>query len=250
MVKTVINGGIVVAALGVANLVQAQVAVPKIEQVKQTINAEWAKARPGVQVETIEESEVKDIYKVTIAHGQSFYSTADGKNFFVGNLFRVQPGKVVNVTEEAKNGDRAKAVAALKTKDLISFPAKGEKKKAIYVFTDVDCYYCQKLHANMAQMNELGIEVNYLAYPRAGINSQSYNKIASAWCAKDKQDAITKLKAKTAIDINVCDGNPVANQFQLGQQLGLSGTPALITEDGELIAGYMDAPALAQRLGL
>ena len=123
-------------------------------------------------------------------------------------------------------------------------------RASVTVFTDVDCFYCQKLHNEVPAMNERGIEVRYLAYPRAGVGSESYRKIASAWCDKDPQEAITRLKNRQNIPENVCPGNPVADQFMLGQQAGVRGTPALVLESGEMVPGYLSAQDLAARVGI
>jgi thiol:disulfide interchange protein DsbC len=96
----------------------------------------------------------------------------------------------------------------------------------------------------------MGVEVRYLAYPRAGINSESYRKIATAWCAVDPQDAITRIKNGENLADNVCTPNPVADQFLLGQQVGVRGTPAMILESGEMLPGYMPALELGRKLGI
>ena len=49
------------------------------------------------------------------------------------------------------------------------------------IFTDIDCGYCRKLHKEVPELNRLGVAVRYLAYPRAGIGSISYDKAVSAW---------------------------------------------------------------------
>lgn len=226
------------------------IAEENLDKVKAKITTAWQAAKPGVVINDIEKTEMQGIYKISVGPSSNIYSNADGTNFMVGDLFRVEPNKITNVTEEARNGDRAKAVASVKDKDMVIFPAKGEKKARMYVFTDVDCYYCQKLHHNMDKMNAMGIEVAYLGYPRAGIGSGSYKKVASAWCAEDKLDALTKLKNRVEIPENVCEGNPIDAQYNLGRKIGLSGTPALVLEDGELIAGFLEPEALAGRLGL
>jgi thiol:disulfide interchange protein DsbC len=130
------------------------------------------------------------------------------------------------------------------------FPAEGERRAFVSVFTDVDCFYCQKLHQEVPELNRRGVEVRYLAYPRAGVGSDSYRKIASAWCASDKLTAMTRLKNRETIPDNVCPGNPVADQFLLGQKVGVTGTPALVLESGQLLPGFMPADALVQRLGI
>jgi thiol:disulfide interchange protein DsbC len=141
-------------------------------------------------------------------------------------------------------------MASIKKDDFITFSPKGETKASVVVFTDVDCGYCRKLHKEIPRLNEMGVEVKYLAYPRAGIGSNSYNKIASAWCAEDRQDAMNKLKAGEEIPMNVCESNPVAEQFNIGIQAGLNGTPAIVLDSGELIPGYMPADKLAQTIGI
>lgn len=215
-----------------------------------TIGKNLVRGRPDLKVTAVEPTEVDGVEKVQIDGRGTIYAVQDGKYFFVGDLYRVDEGALVNVTEEGKNGEREQLLASLKKDDMIVFSPKGEVKARISVFTDVDCGYCQKLHQEVPAMNDMGIEIRYLAFPRAGIGSPSYEKIVSAWCADDKQDALTKLKQREPIPTNVCDGNPVANQYQLGQQMGVTGTPSLILDNGEMIPGYLPAQQLADRLGV
>ncbi|MDB2410766.1 DsbC family protein [Pseudomonadales bacterium] len=207
------------------------------------------KARPDFQFGEVSSTPIKGIYKSSIANGPTIYLTADGKYFFAGDFFEVGAKGLVNLGEKEMEKDRAVALSKLHLDDLVIF-SPSETKAYVYVFTDVDCYYCQKLHQEMPALNELGIEVRYLAYPRAGIGSPSYRKIASAWCADNPTESLTKLKNGEDISDNVCDPNPVAEHFRLGGQLGVAGTPALVTADGQLLPGYMPADKLAEALGL
>lgn len=242
---------IIVATVSLVCFAQLSFAADQAAQkAKDTITKSLQGAKPGIVVSGVEPSAIEGLYKATIDGGPHVYATADGKHFIAGDIYAVSPGKIVNLTDQERDGERAKAMASVDKKDTIAFAPKGEVKKVMYVFTDVDCGYCQKLHAHMADYNAMGVEVRYLAYPRAGINSNSYRKIASAWCADDRQDALTKLKNRQEIPQNVCPDNPVAKQYQLGQQIGISGTPALIMESGELIAGYVDPAQLKTMLDL
>ena len=80
------------------------------------------------------------------------------------------------------------------------------------MFTDVTCFYCQKLHKEVPELNKRGVEVRYLAYPRAGCGfSEVIKQLASAWCADNPQETLTKLKNKKSVQQkNVCPDNPVA----------------------------------------
>ena len=120
---------------------------------------------------------------------------------------------------------------AVATEDQIIFPATSSQKTHIYVFTDVDCGYCQKFHREVPQLNSMGIEVRYLAYSRdlsnpaamqdaqsGGTGSPTYKKMVQAWCAEDAQTAMTVLKQKNRITDKVCSDHPVLEQFELGGQ--------------------------------
>ncbi|HUH37150.1 MAG TPA: DsbC family protein [Spongiibacteraceae bacterium] len=215
-----------------------------------TVRQRISTARPDLTIESVVPSDVAGLYEVQFANGPLAYATADGGHFVIGDLFQVEASGFVNLAEKKRADTRAGIMARLDTKDMIVFPAKGDTRTYVQVFTDVDCFYCQKLHREVPALNAMGIEVRYLAYPRAGVGSDTYKRLASAWCAKDQQAAITKLKNREQIPTNVCPGNPVAEQYELGGRVGVTGTPALVTPTGELLPGYMPAAQLAAALGV
>ena len=229
----------------------ADPAVEVLPQVVQTISDRLKKSRPNMTFESVKASPIPGLYIVNIANGPTLYSTADGAYFVVGDLFQSTDTGFVNLAEKRRQEERVARLSKLSRDDMIIFsPSEQPPKASITVFTDVDCYYCQKLHREVADLNRVGIEVRYLAYPRAGIGSDSYKKIASAWCSKDRQGALTRLKNRENLPLNVCPGNPVAKEYNLGNAIGVRGTPALVTESGELMAGYMPVLQLAHALGV
>ena len=119
----------------------------------------------------------------------------------------------------------------------------------ITVFTDIDCGYCRKLHAEMKEYNELGIGISYMFFPRAGLKSESYDKAVNVWCAADQRNAMTMAKAGEAVDAKVCD-NPITAHYNAGMAVGVTGTPALVLEDGTLMPGYLPPAQLKQRLDM
>lgn len=207
-------------------------------------------ARPDLKVKEIQETGIEGISYVVFEGRGAVYLVGDGPHIFTGDMLKLGDGEITNLTEEAKNGPRKELIATVKDEDMIIFKPEGEVKASVVVFTDVDCGYCRKLHDEVPAMNALGIEVKYMAYPRAGIGSNSYAKIASAWCADNPQDALTKLKAGQTIPTNVCEGNPVPQHFNYAMQAGLTGTPAIVLDSGQLIPGYVTAEKLARSLGI
>lgn len=207
-------------------------------------------SRPDLKVTSVEPAPVAGLFAVQFENGPVVYATADGRHFVLGDLFRVESDGFVNLAEAKRDERRAELLGEVTGDDIIAFKPQGKSKAVVHVFTDVDCFYCQLLHQHMAEYNKLGIEVRYLAYPRAGLGSESYQKIATAWCADDRQAALTRLKSRQAVAIDVCETNPVAAQFALGNRMGVEGTPAIITESGKLLPGFLPPEQLAQALGL
>ena len=216
------------------------------------IKREFEAARPDIKVQSVAPSEIPGFYAVQLLNGPLVYASADGKYFILGDLFLVQPAPkgFVNLGEQKRNGDRVKFLAGLKPDDYVIFKPKGKAKAVITVFTDVDCGYCRKLHKEVPQLNAMGIEVRYLAYPRAGIGSDTYQKMVTIWCSKDRQGTLTRYKNGENVPASSCKDNPIAMEYELGEKMGVNGTPALIKSDGELIPGYMPAADLAQALGV
>ncbi|WP_279245786.1 DsbC family protein [Candidatus Litorirhabdus singularis] len=214
------------------------------------IRERLTQARPDFNILSIKQSEVKGMYEVQIAAGPLVYVTADATHFFLGDLFAVNDDGLVNIAEQRRDDSRKSLLAEVSMQDMIVYPATGETRARVTIFTDVDCFYCQKLHQEVPQMNAMGIEIRYLAYPRSGIGGDSYRKIASAWCAADPNAAMNKLKNRESIAQNVCEDNPVADQFALGQEMGVRGTPAMVLESGQMVPGYLSAADLAARLGI
>lgn len=205
--------------------------------------------RPDIPIEAVRKSPLPGIYALELTGGTVFYGTEDGRYLFAGDLYELGETDLVNLADIGRAEKRKVLMDTVALSDMVIFPADGETKAVISVFTDVDCGYCRKLHQEITDLNGLGIEVRYLAYPRAGVGSPSYSKIVSAWCADDPNAAITDLKAGNDIPSKSCD-NPVAEQFGLGQEIGVTGTPAIVLEDGRLIPGYAPAADLAANIGL
>ncbi|MCZ6889293.1 MAG: DsbC family protein [Gammaproteobacteria bacterium] len=211
--------------------------------------AKLQSARPDISVERVESTPIENMYAIELVGGGTFYATADGNYLISGDLYRITDSDLINLAEVQRDKKRVELIAGLDLKDMVIFAPEGQVKAVVNIFTDVDCGFCRKLHGEMADYNAAGIEVRYLAYPRAGIGSESYDKIVSAWCSDDRNDSITRLKRGETIPTRTCV-NPVADQYNIGHEAGISGTPAIITDDGRLLPGYLPAKDLAQRLGI
>ena len=204
---------------------------------------------PRLQVREVRETGMENIYEVRTTQ-ETLYMTGDASHAFLGTMLRFDDkGGIVNVTEQGRSVERREALASVSADDMITFSPESEVKATLHVFTDINCGYCRKLHRNMEAMNDMGIQVNYLAFPRGGPGTEGYRKAVDAWCADDPEKAITQAKQGESIPDRDCD-HPVKAQFELGQGLGVSGTPALILESGRMVPGFRPPQALAQILDL
>ncbi len=199
---------------------------------------------PQEKPESIKSTAIDGLYEVVFG-SDIFYTSADGRYVLQGALLDLDTNE--NLTETTRTEIRKGLMGKLKPSEMIVFSPKEKPRHTLTVFTDIDCGYCRKLHAEMAELNSYGIEVRYMMFPRSGVNTPSYQKAVNVWCAKDKQISMTKAKAGESLPQANCD-NPIAAQFNIGQQLGVTGTPALLLDDGSLIPGYRPAKELAAML--
>ncbi len=206
-------------------------------------------ASPGIPVAEIRSSALEGFYEVELTSGEILYSSSDGGYLFTGDLYQVAAKGFKNITEERRMTARSEQISGLDEQQMVVFPAEGEEKGQITVFTDIDCAYCRKLHQEVPELNKMGIAVRYLGFPRAGIGSGSYYTMVSAWCAENQLDAMTKAKQGVSIEDKRC-ANPIAEQYKLGQKLGVQGTPAIFLDDGRLLPGYMPAARISAALGI
>ena len=198
-----------------------------------------------IKVQDISFSDQRNLYVINVGDIQPIYMLPDGEHVILGDIFNISEGEAQSTTEKDKNIFRKNKLITSNL-ETIDFLAKKEKY-SLTVFTDVDCGYCRKFHNEIDQYNNLGISIKYLAFPRAGIDSESYTKMVSAWCSDQADLSITLLKDNKSIPSNSCE-NSVAEQFELGRTLGITGTPALITQSGKLLPGYVPAQELLMLL--
>lgn len=184
---------------------------------------------------------MESIYWVTAEDMPAFYSDKEGRHIILGQILEVGNKQPVEISSTLASKAAKEKLAAVDKSELIIYPAKGDTKAVIYAFTDADCPYCTKMHSEMEDINSEGIEVRYLAWPRS---QGSVPKMEAIWCSEDRKSAMNRAKQGESISSPQCD-SPVQSHIELGLSLGVSGTPAIFTESGTQIGGYLPAKDLA-----
>ncbi|KUJ74802.1 disulfide bond formation protein DsbC [Thiomicrospira sp. XS5] len=199
---------------------------------------------PGAPPADIQESQIPGLYQVSIGP-KIVYMSADGQYLVSGHIVDLNTRE--NLTETAQNKARKTELDKLSADNMIVYPAKGEAKRTITVFTDIDCPYCRKLHKEIPALNEAGIEVRYMAYPRAGVGSPAYQKAVSVWCSDDSRQAMDEVMESGRVPAKTCS-NPVQKNMKEAEAFGVSGTPNIVFDSGEMIPGYAPAGDLIKML--
>ncbi len=234
-----IRSAVAVALFGLAFLAPAAAADKDHEVVTAAIKS----LVPNAVIDSVAESNMKGFYEVVLS-GQVVYVSADGKYLLQGSVFDI--GAKRDLTEASRARLRMAGLKDAGPERRIIF-APEKPKYAVTVFTDIDCGYCRRLHQQVAEYNALGISIEYLFFPRAGVGSESFDKAVTVWCSDDRRKAMTDAKAGVAMDKKECE-NPIAADYELGNRIGVSGTPAVYTADGTQLGGYVPPDQLLQRL--
>lgn len=213
------------------------------EQAPARVREAIAKLAPEAKIEALRPSAMPGVYEAVVG-GSEVYVSADGKFLLAGSLWDVAGGK--NLTEQTRAGRRQDALANIGAEQRIVF-APQQPRHRITVFTDLDCGYCRKLHDEVAAFNDAGISVEYVLFPRGGMDSPSHAAAVSVWCADDRREALTLAKRGEPVAARICP-NPIREEYEIGKRIGIASTPTIVTEDGSLILGYVPPQQLLAQL--
>ena len=200
-----------------------------------------------ISIETVDDTYSSNFFSVELSDGSLFYVTADGEFIINGDLYQIKKNSLINFSDMRDSKIRINKILEINPREFITLEPK-EKKTDIYVFTDVDCGYCRKLHSEITSYLENGIQVNYLAFPREGLESETYQKMNNAWCSKDPQASLTNLKLGKTIKSDDCTKKIVSRHYNLAKEFNAQGTPTIILENGFLLAGYYSAEEILKFL--
>ncbi|WJG10193.1 bifunctional protein-disulfide isomerase/oxidoreductase DsbC [Aliiglaciecola sp. LCG003] len=197
----------------------------------------------GFKVISVGDSPIAGLIQVATNRGL-FYTDPEGSYLVSGKIYNVEK-RMKDETEESLIAIRRQGLPKFND-SVIEYKA-ADEKYVVNVFTDITCGYCRKLHREMDSYNAKGITVRYLAFPRNGVMSPAYRDMVSVWCSANPQEALNSAKQGENVDSLNCT-NDVAQQYEFGQSIGVSGTPNIILPNGEMVPGYQPPEALLQTL--
>jgi thiol:disulfide interchange protein DsbC len=234
-------GGTALAQVAAAPAANAAASTPAA---KVDPRAVIVKKIDGIRLEDVRMSPVNGVYEVTKDSAISYLS-ADGRYAILGDLIDLDTD--ANISENRRRAIRARMIQTVPESEMLVFSPK-DPKYTITVFTDIDCGYCRRLHSQIAEYNKLGIRVRYMFFPRSGPNTDSWAKAEAVWCASNRNDALTRAKNGENVKSPKCPTDIVKRDYELGNKLNVTGTPAIFLASGEELQGYAPPGELAQYL--
>lgn len=180
-------------------------------------------------------------FKTAVSDQGVVQISQDGRFVIYGKVFELKNGKAIDITNNAL----MKELNAL-SNEMIVFPAKNQKY-VVTVFTDISCKYCSLLNQKMAEYNNLGITIRYLAFPRGGLNTQAAKQMEAIWTSEDKMFALNEAENGN-LPKTLKAPNIVKKHYELGLKFGVTGTPNIITEEGEVLPGFIEPKELLKML--
>ena len=135
--------------------------------------------------------------------------------------------------------------------DLKEIPLTGTvllgKKKAkhkVIVFSDPDCPYCRKLHAEIKKVVKKRKDIAFYIKPfPLPMHKEAYGKCKTVLCEKSVKTLDAAFEGKAVPEAS-CDSSELDANIATAKKLGITGTPGIILPDGSLIPGYLESDAL------
>ncbi len=214
------------------------------EDIPEAVQLQLQRILPKQQTpDAVEPTPLAGLYEVRIG-ASILYISEDGRYLIDGSLLDLE--QRINLTEQSQKQGRLELLNTLDESEMVVYRPQ-QLKRTLTIFTDIDCPYCVRLHKERSKLLDAGIQLRYLLYPRAGIGSASYHKAVNVWCSEDRAAALTEAKAGVDVEAEACE-TPILSHIQLAAAFGLKGTPHIVVDDGEVIAGYMPAEKLIEKL--
>jgi len=198
---------------------------------------------PGLKIDEVRRTPISGLFELRMGT-DILYSDAKGE-------FLVQGALIESKTRTDLTQAR---IDKLLTIDFASLPLRdavlvkqGNGARKLVVFGDPNCGYCKRLERDLVALKDVSI-YTYL-YPILGPDSA--DKSRDIWCAKDPGkawrawmvDGQEPPKAPAG-----CDTAALERNVEMGKRHKVTGTPALVFEDGSRVPGAIPAAQIDTRI--
>ncbi len=226
-----------------AALTAAALCLPALAD-EAAIRKALAERLPDVpKVDEVTKSPIPGLYEVRIGT-DIYYSDEQGNYFIEGQMIDTKTH--VNLTQARVDKLTAIDFAALPLKDAIVWK-QGSGARKIAVFADPNCGYCKRFERDLQKVKD--VTVYTFLFPILG--GDSPDKARDIWCSKDN----TKVWRDWMLDgaqpvrtMGGCDSTALQRNVALGRKHKVTGTPALVFEDGKRVPGALTPEQIEKQL--
>jgi thiol:disulfide interchange protein DsbC len=206
-----------------------------------------ASVEPGIPRKT----PVRGITEVRV-NNEFIYLSEDGRYAFTGHMIDLVDG--TDLTETSQAMETRELIGTYPEDEFVVYPARGKELTKLTIFTDTSCGFCRKMHREVPELQANGVTVRFVPYPRRGLDSRGFRGLRSIWCAEDPVIALNRYIEDRLFpeldDPDKCTGNAVKSGYELGNRIGITGTPLLVFENGEKLKGYKSADKVLDKMNL
>ena len=160
------------------------------------------------------------------------YVDATGRYFLFGHLYDMRQQR--DLSAERKDAMARIDFGSLPLADALT-EVRGKGTRTLAIFSDPDCPYCRRLEAELRGLDD--VTIHTFLMPLASLHPAARGKAVSVWCATDRLATWQALMLRDALPPQADCPHPVDRNVALGEQLGINGTPTLISGDGRVLAG-------------
>jgi len=223
--------GLITSCVGAQNSVEA------------TIKKNIEPRLGGAKIESIKETPYSGLYELRVA-GDILYTDKKGEYLVIGHVYDAKTTR--DLTRE-----RIDDINKIKFSDLPLSSAikqvKGDGKRVIAVFEDPNCGYCKRLRQTTLKNMD---NVTIYTFMYNILSDDSFVKSKNIWCAPDRAKAWDDwmINGKAAPVAAASCETPNDKVLALGQQMKITGTPAIFFTDGTRIPGAVDQATLEKKL--
>lgn len=213
-------------------MVQGAMAQTVEESIKENLSE-----RISLPITKVNKTPFDNLYEVRV-QGNIVYTDADGQFvIFSGQLYDLE--KKINLTELALEEMNRVDIDSLPL-DLALKATYGKGGDRLVTFEDPNCPWCKRLQAEFKKM-----DVTVYTFVTPILSADSFVKSRNILCSADPVKAWQAWMADNVNPGEQDDCEPPFNEIlELMQASNVSGTPAILFDNGKRINGFADASRL------
>jgi len=195
----------------------------------------------GEKIKSVNQTAIKGILEIVTSDNTIYYIDESGRYVLYGNLIDLD--RRVNVTQERRDIVTRIDFGSLPLENAIR---EGKGKYKLAVFHDPDCPFCRKLYRELKKMKDVEVYNFIFNLPS---HPEAYDKAKKVYCADNKGKALDRAMGGDDMKgYKLCKTDVVDSNIRLSREIGVTGTPHMILENGMSLRGFRKKEVIRQKL--